>query len=148
MPAGVDRRELSVLAAKLKVADPAMRRKLPKRLRDAAAPVVAQAEATKPSPHFVVSPRTSLAARGAQVRVIVRDPARPVLPGLLEYGSAGSAGRYIRHPVYGRSDRLRTEWTWVNQPTKPFLRRALYDNRGRVLEAMQRVADDLREALS
>ena len=68
------------------------------------------------------------------------------LPGLLEYGSKGSGGRYIRHPhrqgsggqfvtsgAKGSSSRQRKalarESTWSNQPTHPFMWPVVLRNR-------------------
>lgn len=54
----------------------------------------------------------------------------------------------IRHPVFGRDDRARSDWTWVGQPVRPgAFSRAFEEEAGPVreaaLKAAQGVLDDV-----
>jgi hypothetical protein len=57
-------------------------------------------------------------------------------PALLELGSKGGSG-VIRHPVFGNTS------TWVNQPTHPYLARALASHQNRVYDAIAEAIDRL-----
>jgi hypothetical protein len=120
--------QLARVAKDLKEASPKFRRKLPAALRAAVEPArrAAEADARQRMPHHTPLVRSMIGLRSptvANVRIIMDPKNLPVekraLPGLMEYGSQGSTGRYIRHPVYGGGNKTRSEWTWVNQPTKP-----------------------------
>jgi hypothetical protein len=134
-------RDLARLAVMAKAAAPELRRQIPKRLREAAEPVKADAERRKPSQRITIGLRTSLpAARGANVKITARSPSDPPLAGLLELGSQGSGGRYIRHPVYGRPP-------YVNQPTKPYLKPAIEAHKAEATRRMAALSGDVARAL-
>lgn len=53
-----------------------------------------------------------------------------------------NSGAPIAHPVFGRSDELRTDWTWVKQIPRPFLREAIDAKSDEMLDAFAQVIDD------
>lgn len=62
--------------------------------------------------------------RGVKVRVAkgvgeVRATEQP-LSGLMQFGSQGSGGAYIRHPVFPEKGSDPATWNWATQPTHPF----------------------------
>ena len=56
------------------------------------------------------------------------------------------SGAAIAHPVYGRPDRTRKEWTWVKQLPRPFLREAIDAKSDQALAEFAKVIDDWAHA--
>lgn len=143
--ASLSRGQITELARDLKLAAPTMRRQLPKRIREAAKPVVDQAKvnAAGVSSKIRIGVRTKLASRnGASVKVIATSPENPSLAGLLERGNAGNAYAQatFRHPVFGTD-------TWVDQPTQPYLQPAVDAKRDEAVKLASKVLDDVLIAL-
>jgi hypothetical protein len=168
-------RDLARAAQQLKDAAPKLRRKLPGRLRAAVEParVAAQAAALRTMPRHpvVVRASTSLRADMATVKLVMNPsnlpPEKRALPLLMELGSQGSGGKYIRHPVFGRTDRIQqglrssrtlrehvmsiqaeqATWTWTMQKTRPYFRPAIQAHQREVDKAMNvLVAEIVRDA--
>ena len=63
----------------------------------------------------------------------------------IEMGNRGSQG--LRHPVFADQRKGRNEWTWVNQPVRPFFFRGVAAAtpivRARMLKVLDDVAADL-----
>jgi hypothetical protein len=142
----LSRAEISALAKDLGTVDVVMRRQLPKRLREAAKPVVDQARtnAAAVSKQIRIGTRVKLASRrGASVKIIGYSPGNIPLAGLLERGNKGNAyaRATFRHPVYGHTDR------WVDQPTQPYLQPAVDAKRKEAVDLASKVLDDVIVAL-
>ena len=124
-----------------------LQRSLRKRLREGVKPVLNDVKQASPSStvdRALVS-RFSFTANGAAVRIVAAKNRLPAdkrqLAQLLEFGSQGSGGRYIRHPVYG-STRV-----FVNQPIQPYFYNTIRDALPEVERVVRRVLDDVaREA--
>lgn len=133
-------RDLATLARQLKQIDPDARKALPKRLRTAAAAVVADANRMKPSKLIRIGTRVKLSGRnGATVKVQGSSPKNPALAGLMELGSQGNSGS-IRHPTFGHEP-------WVSQPTRPYLEPAARRNASKAREEIAKVVDDLARTI-
>jgi hypothetical protein len=115
---------------------------LRKRLREAVKPVVADVKAASPSRTIdrAVAARFSYSEKSAAARIVVAQARLPEgkkrLGHLLEFGSAGSGGRYIRHPVFGSEVR-------VSQPIRPYFYRTIEGKRDDVQQVVARVLDDV-----
>ena len=84
----------------------------------------------------------SLAAKSAGV-VIRTSAKRAPHARPLDQGSQGGGGTVDRHPVFGRGDQTRDEWTWVEQPTRPFFSAAAEASTPEIEARMRRVMDDV-----
>jgi hypothetical protein len=60
-------------------------------------------------------------AKRAGVRIIVDAKAAPEARPLEHGGNGGE----FRHPVFGGGNKTRDQWTWVEQPARPFFYAAL-----------------------
>jgi len=116
------------------VADPA----LTARLREAARIVAddAKLRSARWSRRVPLSVRLMGGARS--VTIVAGGPSAPQA-----YTMEGTrTGRPIAHPVYGRSDRPRSEWTWVKQPPRPFLREAIEAKSNERVDVFSKVVED------
>lgn len=52
---------------------------------------------------------------------------RASAPHAAAYEHAGREGQF-RHPVYGRGDEARDQWTWVSEDARPFLHPAAFEH--------------------
>jgi hypothetical protein len=142
---------LAAVARNLQEASPAFRRKMPKALREAIEParVAVEADLRRRLPHHAATVRSVIGLRSptiANVRIVMDPknlpPERRSLPGLMEYGSQGSGGSFIRHPVYGGGKKTRAEWTWVIQKTDPGFYRTIRSFTPIIADAMNRLMAD------
>lgn len=139
-------RDLGRLSADLKRAgSKELQNSMRKRLREGVKPVVEEVKAASPSRtvaksivgEFRYSENNASAAIKAKQSRLPDDKRK--LPHLLELGSQGSGGRYIRHPVHGSETR-------VNQPTQPFFIRTAKGAIPRVQAVVEKVLDDVARA--
>lgn len=141
--------QLARVSKQLKdAADKELQKSMRMALREAVKPVVAdvkrqaapvsQSVARTISARFSYSPRSA----GATIRSDGRKmPAgKENLPRLLEFGSKGSGGRFIRHPVFGRD-------TWVTQPIRPYFHPTIQRHRAELDRAMQTVLEDVERQI-
>lgn len=138
--------ELGRIAAELKRAgSKELQKSMRKRLREGVKPIVADVKAACPSSavarSIVAEFRYSQdnAAVGIKAKRSRMPSGKEGLPQLLEFGSAGSGGRYIRHPVFGTETR-------VNQPIQPFFYRTTQAAIPRVQQVVEQVLDDVARA--
>lgn len=126
-----------------------LQRSTRKRLRHAVEPVVREIRAAAAvnsqhvaatiQPTFRYSKNSAAAGIKANRR---RMPAgKENLPSLFEFGSQGSGGRFIRHPVFGSKVR-------VNQPIRPYFYRNANDSAPRVQHELVKVLDDVEKELT
>lgn len=154
MPAGaggdfvtIDARELSALRKHLAAAsDKTAGRNLLRRVREAGKvtrdAIAAEASFSSRIPGSL-RVRATYAARGAVVRVEAQRKKAPHAAAINNRGRPG----WFRHPVYGRPDRTRKEWTWVKQQGVPFMDRGAAKSRALAVWRIARVYDDVaREA--
>lgn len=163
---------LGVLSARLKDADKSIQRSMRKRLRAAAKPLVADVkqaagEVSKTIPQSVVlEMKYSEKRAGAYIKAkrSKMPDGKQALPGLLERGSKGSGGRYIRHPVFARNGssvltgrrvhrnlNRRSQGrrvVYVNQPTQPFLAVTVNRHADDVRREMTKILDDVERDLA
>jgi hypothetical protein len=121
--------DMKLLAAKLKEADPALKRELRKKFRDAAEPVAGDVEQSillMPSHHGgtlrrevarTVVVRTSFSSAGVRVQIDSLGSKMPEGKGTLPHHL--DSGKGWNHPVYGRGPRSRWHWTKRRQLGKP-----------------------------
>lgn len=83
--------------------------------------------------------RVVVAQKGVAVRA-----GGPKAPHAITFEGKNNGGDR-RHPVFARSTQTRSEWTWVTQQARPFLKPALSDNVARVVNE---VADELEIAFT
>lgn len=151
MPSGsfdawMTRTEISGLVKRLAVAEPEMRKALPKRLRKAVQPIVqaaqANADAVSPGTKIRIGTRVRLAGRnGASIKITATSPKKPALGPLLERGNRGTrAGGTIRHPVFGHD-------VWVDQPTQPYLQPAVDAHEKEAIDSTSAVMTDVLAAM-
>ena len=168
--------KLGALSRKLKdTGDKGLQSAMRKRLRQAAKPLVqdvkqaaAQVSDTIPN-SIVLEMKYSENRAGAYIKAKrSRMPKeKQALPGLLERGSKGSGGKYIRHPVFARkgtgaitgrtvyrANRAkrslfdRQQATWVNQPTHQFLAPTVKKHVDDVRREMTKILDDVERDLA
>ncbi len=116
------------------MADPA----LTARLREAAQIVAddAKLRSARWSRRVPLSVRLMGGARS--VTIVAGGPAAPQA-----YTMEGRrSGAPIAHPVYGRNDRPRSDWTWVKQPPRPFLMEAIDSKANELLIVFSKVVED------
>jgi hypothetical protein len=134
---GVD--EMKLLAARLKDADPALKRELRKKFRDAAEPVagdVQQSILLMPSHHDgtlrreaarTIVTRTSFSSAGVRVQIDSLGSRMPQGKGTLPHHL--DSGRGWHHPVWGHGPRGKWHWTRRRQLGKPgWFERPVIDN--------------------
>lgn len=108
------------------------------RLRRAAQIVVDDAKRRSAEWSVRTPPSIHLIGGSRRVDIVAGGRAAP-----MAYTMEGRAnGAPIAHPVFGRPDRLRSEWTWVKQPPRPFLREAIDATQDELLKEFARVIDD------
>jgi hypothetical protein len=160
--------KLGILSAKLKNADKSIQKSMRQRLRTAAKPLVAdvkQAAAfsdTIPR-SIVLEMKYSPNRAGAYIKAkrSKMPKGKEALPGLMERGSKGSGGKFIRHPVFARTttsrltgrSKLRNQYdrggaTWVNQPTHPFLADTVSKHADDVRRELTKILDDVERDLA
>ncbi len=121
--------DMKLLAAKLKEADPKLKRELRRNFRDAAEPVagdVQQSILLMPSHHDgtlrretarTVVVRTSFSSAGVRVQIDSLGSKMPAGKGTLPHHL--DSGKGWNHPVYGHGPRSRWGWTRRRQLGKP-----------------------------
>ena len=161
--------KLGILSAKLKNADRSIQKSMRQRLRTAAKPVVqdvkdAAAEFSDKIPgSIVLEMKYSEKTAGAYIKAkrSKMPKGKEALPGLMERGSKGSGGKYIRHPVFARRTtsrltgrtKLRSQYdrsgaAWVNQPTHPFLAPTVEKHASDVRRELMKILDDVERDLA
>ncbi len=120
---------MKLLAAKLKEADPKLKRELRKKFRDAAEPVAGDVEQSillMPSHHDgtlrrevagTVVVRTSFSSAGVRVQIDSLGSKMPAGKGTLPHHL--DSGKGWNHPVWGHGPRSRWHWTRRRQLGKP-----------------------------
>ena len=144
--------DMKLLAARLKEADPALKRELRKNFRDAAEPVIGDVQQSillMPSHHDgtlragiarTVTVSTSLTGDGIAVRVSSLGSRMP--PGKESLPFHVDSGRGWGHPVFGHRDR------WVRQQGKPeWFERPIADNARQFQGAAQQALDETQRKL-
>ena len=127
------------LARALRTIDKAVWRDLRRDLKSAAELVADDARSRAGySSRIPGSITTSVTLTGATIKAGGAAAPHAVV---LEVGSSGSAHGWLRHPVFARSDEDRSEWTWVDQPTRPFLFPAFEAHQAEVLELVGEAID-------
>ena len=150
--------DMKLLAAKLKEADPALKRNLRRAFKDAAEPVLGDVEQSillMPSHHDgtlrrqvakTVSVRTSFSASGVRVQIDSLGAKMPPGKGTLPHHM--DSGKGWNHPVYGHGPRSRWHWTRRRQTGKPgWFERPIADNAREFQAAAQRAIDAVRREL-
>lgn len=142
--------QLARLSADLKqVADKSLQRQMRRRLREAVKPIVAEVQGeaavySRTVARSIVA-QFSYSARTAGAQIVARrsrmPPGKQSLPTLFEYGSQGSGGRYIRHPVFGNTE------VWVNQPIRPYFFKTIRRHERQVQAALIAVLTDVEREL-
>lgn len=84
-----------------------------------------------------VKAKPSFSAKQAGVSIVVDSKKAPEARPLEHNGQGGN----FRHPVYARPDRTRSQWTWVNQPARPFFWHGVQAADSQVDAAMVAVLD-------
>jgi hypothetical protein len=89
-----------------------------KPMREAAEIIAAEARAIAGtwSERIPPSIKVSVSADGKSAEITAGGPEAP-----MAFTFEAPGGRWVSHPVFGRPDRLRKEWTWVKQVPRPFL---------------------------
>jgi hypothetical protein len=131
--------DMKLLAAKLKEADPVLKRELRRNFRAAAEPVVGDVEQSillMPSHHDgtlrrqvarTVAVGTSFTAAGVRVQIDSNGSKMPPGKGTLPHHLDSEKG--WNHPVYGHGPRSRWHWTRRRQHGKPgWFERPIADN--------------------
>lgn len=131
--------DMKLLAAKLKEADPKLKRELRRNFRDAAEPVVGDVEQSillMPSHHGgtlrrevarTVVARTSFSSAGVRVQIDSLGSKMPAGKGTLPHHLDSDKGWH--HPVWGHGPRSRWGWTRRRQLGKPgWFERPIADN--------------------
>jgi hypothetical protein len=144
--------DMKLLAARLKEADPALKRELRKNLRDAAGPVAGDVQRSilaMPSHHdgslrgevaATVGVSTSLTGDGIAVRVTSLGTRMPPGKGSLPFHLDDARG--WDHPVFGHRDR------WVHQDGKPeWFERPVADRARDFQAAAQQALDETQRKL-
>lgn len=76
---------------------------------------------------------------GAEVRVSKRVPYARAYEGISQQGSVG----HFRHPVYPNPDKPRTQWTWRDQKTRPYLWPAVRGRQADMRRAVEKTVEDV-----
>lgn len=153
---GVD--EMKLLAARLREADPKLKRELRRNFRDAAKPLVQavqQSILTMPSHHDgqlreevakTVVLRTSFSASGVRVNIDSVGSKMPEGKGTLPHHLDSDKG--WNHPVWGRGPRGRWHWTRRRQHGKPgWFERPIADNAREFRDAALKAIDAVEREL-
>lgn len=111
---------LDFLIADLGKIPPELRRQLRPAMRKAALPILEDAKRRASWSTRIpgaISIRSSFSGRrpGVSLRV---DSAKA--PHARPYESGSARNRQLRHPVFADGEKDRSEWTWVNENTRPF----------------------------
>lgn len=128
--------------------DVELQKSMRKRLRASVKPVVAEIKAdaaqTSKTVAGAIVATFSYSERSASAGIKARRSRMPRgkenLPALFEFGSQGSGGRYIRHPVFGTETR-------VNQPIRPYFFRNAREHTAKVQAAMTDVLSDVERSI-
>ena len=144
--------DMKLLAAKLRDADPKLKRELRRNFKDAAEPVLGDVEQSillMPSHHDgtlrrdvakTVVARTSFSSGGVRVQIDSLGQRMPAGKESLPFHADSAKG--WRHPVYGHEDR------WVRQYGKPeWFERPIADNAREFQAAGQRALDETQRKL-
>lgn len=122
---GVDHSSITMLARQLGKVPIELRRELRPKIRASADHVVADMKARASySSRIPGAIRTTVSFAGGRGRsgggiTIRANAARAPHARVLERGNLGGRAATFRHPVFPWSSN-RSDWTWVNQPTRPF----------------------------
>lgn len=143
---------MKMLAARLKDADPALKRELRRNFKAAAEPVIGDVQQSillMPSRHDgtlrrevakTVVVRTSFASSGVRVQIDSLGQRMPAGKESLPFHADSAKG--WRHPVFGHEDR------WVQQYGKPeWFERPIADNAREFADAAQRSVDEIQRKL-
>lgn len=89
-----------------------------KPMRDAAEIIAADARAIAGtwSKRIPPSIKVSVAADGKSATITAGGAEAP-----MAFTFEAPGGQWVSHPVFGRADQTRKEWTWVKQVPRPFL---------------------------
>lgn len=110
-----------------------VRRKLRPALKQAAAPIVAEAKAKASwSTRIPGAIRVGVTKKGVEIRVRAKKA-----PHARAYEGLTASGTIFRHPVFGDRD------VWVAQRTRPFLLPAVRAHRDQVRKAVTDVVDQV-----
>lgn len=82
--------------------------------------------------------KTSVTLTGATIKAGGDDAPHAAV---LEVGSQKAAHGWFRHPVFPSAGEDRSEWTWIDQPTRPFLFPAFEAHQAEVLELVGEAID-------
>ena len=145
--------QLADLGAHIKTLDKKMAAAVRKHIRtgitDAAQPLAdavrAQASWSSRIPG-AVSVKTSFGPRSAGASVVVNNKKAPEARPL-EMGSQRSSSGFLRHPVFARASETKDQWTWVNQPVRPFFFAAVDAKTPVITARMNKVLDDVARDL-
>src|SRR4051812_14782384 len=130
--------QLARLSRQMKqAANKELQRSTRKRLRAAVQPILGEIrrDAAVNSQHVAASVVATFryggdtASAGIKAQRSRMPAGKENLPELMEFGSKGSGGRFIRHPVFGGEVR-------VNQPIRPFFFRNAREGTPKVQSAM------------
>ncbi len=149
---------MKLLAAKLKEADPKLKRELRRSFRDAAEPVAGDVEQSillMPSHHDgtlrrevagTVVVRTSFSSAGVRVQIDSLGSKMPAGKGTLPHHLDSARGWH--HPVYGHGPRSRWGWTRRRQLGKPgWFERPIADNAREFRNAALKAIDAVQREL-
>lgn len=164
--------ELGRISAVLKAeGNKDLQKKMRKRLREAVKPVAddIKRDAAQQSKQVAKSITTtfSYSSKKAGAKIAAKrskmPPGKEALPGLLEFGSRNVyrtkqrkgrrtasdpvGTRMLRHPVFADPTKSRDEWTWVNQPVRPWFFKNAKRNNKAVTDAMVQVLADVDREL-
>lgn len=120
---------LDVLIADLGKIPPELRRVLRPAMKKAASPILEDAKRRASWSTRIpgaISIKTSFAgtAYRSGVRLVVDSKKAPHAR---PYESGSARNRELRHPVFADPEKDRTEWTWVEEKTRPFFFPAVRD---------------------
>jgi hypothetical protein len=142
--------QLARLSKRMKeAADKELQRSTRKRLRAAVQPLLAEVkrEAAVNSQHVAAAIVATfryggdVASAGIKAQRSRMPAGKENLPELMEFGSKGSGGRFIRHPVFGGEVR-------VNQPIRPYFFRNAREATPKVQAAMGEVLADVERTIT
>lgn len=147
--AAIDARDLTAFAREIRSASKRVGRELHDALKDSAKIIADTAREMADSEKIAATIRTG--ARGGSVYVQAGRPELPIAA-LREVGNSSSnrvllqskrSGTF-KHPVFAGKNLPRSEWTWVDQPMKPYLGPAALLKEE---EAVERLAEGVNRLL-
>lgn len=147
--------QLGRVSADLKAAgNKTLQKQMRKRLRTAVKPVADEIkrDARQQSKTVAKSITTSFSFSQKKAGVTIAakrskmPPGKQGLPGLLEYGNRGRRG-ILRHPVFAEKSEPRQQWTWAEQPVRPYFYKNAKRHNKTVTKAMVAVLDDIEKQL-